>query len=153
MTQYDAVGIVDFFNDTGGYGFIQCDQAGEDVFFHMEDIGGPDLTEGTKVAFDIEQAEEGPRAINVVRDPNDGDNLDIELVADRTGVEQKVAEHALETFDGDCAARGNRTEQDKKQATAEGTAPRDRDAEGQSPSTNPRQPQTRIQQWKQTPQP
>jgi serine/threonine protein kinase/cold shock CspA family protein len=126
MTQYDAVGIVDFFNDTGGYGFIQCDQAGEDVFFHMEDIGGPDLTEGTKVAFDIEQAEEGPRAINVVRDPNEGDNLDIELVADRTGVDQKVAEQALETVDGDLAAAVNRIESDKINAPDEDKSFRER---------------------------
>jgi CspA family cold shock protein len=67
---YDAVGRVDFFNDTGGYGFMTTDQSDEDVFFHMEDIGGEDLTEGTEVAFDIEQAPKGPRAENVVRDPS-----------------------------------------------------------------------------------
>ena len=41
-----AKGKVDFFNDTGGYGFIDTDDADEDVFFHMEDVGGPDLEEG-----------------------------------------------------------------------------------------------------------
>lgn len=69
----DTSGVVDFFNDTGGYGFIKSDQVREDVFFHMEDIGGPDLTEGTKVAFDIQQAKKGPRATNVLRGPNQGD--------------------------------------------------------------------------------
>ena len=33
----------------------------------MEDVGGEDLTEGTEIEFDIEQAEKGPRASNVVR--------------------------------------------------------------------------------------
>ena len=62
-----AKGEVDFFNDTGGYGFISTDDADEDVFFHMEDVGGPDLEEGQEVEFDIEEAEKGPRATNVTR--------------------------------------------------------------------------------------
>ncbi len=62
-----AKGNVDFFNDTGGYGFISTDDADDDVFFHMEDVGGPDLEEGTEIEFDIEQAPKGPRATNVVR--------------------------------------------------------------------------------------
>ncbi len=51
-----AKGTVDFFNDTGGYGFIETEDADDDVFFHMEDIGGPDLEEGQELEFDIEQA-------------------------------------------------------------------------------------------------
>jgi len=66
-----ANGTVDFFNDTGGYGFISTDDGDldddEDVFFHMEDVGGEDLTEGTDVEFDIESSPKGPRAANVVR--------------------------------------------------------------------------------------
>ncbi|MFB6205322.1 MAG: cold-shock protein [Haloglomus sp.] len=65
-----ANGKVDFFNDTGGYGFISTDDddAGdEDVFFHMEDVGGPDLEEGQEVEFDIESSPKGPRAANLVR--------------------------------------------------------------------------------------
>ena len=62
-----AKGTVDFFNDTGGYGFIETDDADDDVFFHMEDVGGPDLEEGQEVEFDIEQADKGPRATNVTR--------------------------------------------------------------------------------------
>ncbi len=56
-----AKGNVDFFNDTGGYGFIETDDADDDVFFHMEDVGGPDLEEGTDIEFDIEQAPKPPR--------------------------------------------------------------------------------------------
>ena len=62
-----ATGKVDFFNDTGGYGFIETEDSDEDVFFHMEDVGGPDLEEGQEVEFDIEEADKGPRASNVTR--------------------------------------------------------------------------------------
>ena len=66
-----AEGTVDFFNDTGGYGFISTDSDDvdddEDVFFHMEDVGGPDLEEGQDVEFDIESSPKGPRATNLVR--------------------------------------------------------------------------------------
>ena len=60
-------GTVAFFHDRKGYGFIETDDADEDVFFHMEDVGGPDLEEGQEVSFDIEQADKGPRATNVER--------------------------------------------------------------------------------------
>ncbi|PSQ15253.1 cold-shock protein [Halobacteriales archaeon QS_8_69_26] len=60
-------GTVDFFNNTGGYGFISTEDSDDDVFFHMEDVGGADLTEGEDVEFDIEQAPKGPRAKNLVR--------------------------------------------------------------------------------------
>jgi CspA family cold shock protein len=70
VNEPDTTGVVAFFNDTGGYGFIETDAAMEDVFFHMEDVGGPDLEEGTEVAFDIEQSTKGPRATNLVRDPD-----------------------------------------------------------------------------------
>jgi len=62
-----ATGTVDFFNDTGGYGFIETEDADDDVFFHMEDVGGPDLEEGQELEFEIEDSPKGPRATNVVR--------------------------------------------------------------------------------------
>ena len=60
-------GTVAFFNDTGGYGFIESDELDEDVFFHMEDVGGPDLEEGQEVEFEVVQAEKGPRAKDLQR--------------------------------------------------------------------------------------
>ncbi|MFB6354763.1 MAG: cold-shock protein [Halobacteriales archaeon] len=60
-------GKVDFFNDSGGYGFISTEESEEDVFFHMDDVGGPDLEEGMEVEFEIEQAPKGPRATNLTR--------------------------------------------------------------------------------------
>ena len=62
-----ATGTVDFFNDTGGYGFIETDESDEDVFFHMEDVGGPDLEEGQEVEFEIQDSPKGPRAANLTR--------------------------------------------------------------------------------------
>ena len=62
-----VTGKVDFFHDRKGYGFIASDEADDDVFFHMEDVGGPDLEEGQEVEFDIESNPKGPRAANVQR--------------------------------------------------------------------------------------
>ena len=60
-------GTVAFFHDRKGYGFIETDETDDDIFFHMEDVGGPDLEEGQEVEFEIEQADKGPRAKNIVR--------------------------------------------------------------------------------------
>ena len=62
-----ATGTVDFFHSRKGYGFISTDDTDDDVFFHMEDVGGPDLEEGQEVEFDIDQAPKGPRATNLQR--------------------------------------------------------------------------------------
>jgi len=64
-------GTVGFFHDRKGYGFIERndddDSEDEDVFFHMEDIEGPDLEEGQEVRFEVEEADKGPRATNIER--------------------------------------------------------------------------------------
>lgn len=69
-----AKGTVAFFNDDGGYGFIEVEDneehgldEDEDVYFHMQDIGGPDLEEGEVVTFEIEEADRGPRATELER--------------------------------------------------------------------------------------
>ena len=59
-----ATGQVDFFNDTGGYGFIETDEADDDVFVHMDDVEGPDLEEGEELEFEIVETDKGPRAQN-----------------------------------------------------------------------------------------
>jgi len=62
---------VKFFHDRKGYGFIERNDTDEDedddVFFHMEDIEGADLEEGEEVRFEVEEADQGPRAKNLER--------------------------------------------------------------------------------------
>jgi CspA family cold shock protein len=60
-------GTVAFFHSRKGYGFIKQEDSSADVFVHMDDVDGEDLTEGEVVDFDIEQAPKGPRATNVKR--------------------------------------------------------------------------------------
>ena len=60
-----ANGTVDFFNDEKGYGFIETDDADDDVFFHVSDVPGPDPEEGDELEFVIEDGDRGPRAANI----------------------------------------------------------------------------------------
>jgi len=51
-----AIGIVKWFNPTKGYGFIQPDTGGRDVFVHIsavEKAGLSTLSEGAKLSYDI----------------------------------------------------------------------------------------------------
>jgi CspA family cold shock protein len=62
-----ANGIVKWFNEKKGYGFIEQED-GPDVFVHHSGInaeGYKSLNEGAQVTFDIEQGQKGPAAVNV----------------------------------------------------------------------------------------
>ena len=53
-----ATGTVKWFNATKGYGFIQPDDGGKDVFVHataLERAGMRGLVQGQKVSFDTEE--------------------------------------------------------------------------------------------------
>ena len=62
-----AQGIVKWFNDRKGYGFISQED-GNDVFVHFSSIDAPGyktLSEGDNVDFEIEESDRGPEAKNV----------------------------------------------------------------------------------------
>ncbi len=63
-------GTVKWFNSEKGYGFIEQDNGGKDVFVHFRQINNPgygrvSLDEGQKVTFSIGEGQKGPQAENV----------------------------------------------------------------------------------------
>ena len=64
-----AEGIVKWFSDKKGYGFIE-QEGGKDIFVHYSTIimsGFKTLGEGDRVRFDIEESDRGPEAKNVTK--------------------------------------------------------------------------------------
>ncbi|MGW7364558.1 cold-shock protein [Streptomyces sp. NPDC054841] len=65
-----ATGTVKWFNADKGFGFIQQDDGGPDVFVHFSAIqttGFKELAEGDKVEYDVTQGPKGPQAEQVHR--------------------------------------------------------------------------------------
>ncbi len=63
-----ASGVVKWFNNAKGYGFLTPDQGEEDVFIHFSAItmdGYKTLKEGQKVEFELEQGPKGLHAANL----------------------------------------------------------------------------------------
>jgi CspA family cold shock protein len=63
-----GTGTVKWFSDEKGFGFITPDGGGRDLFVHFSGITGDgyrSLSEGAKVAFEEENGDKGPKAINV----------------------------------------------------------------------------------------
>lgn len=57
-------GIVAFFDEAKGFGFINDLQTKERVFVHINQLSGP-LSEGNKVSYEVEMGPKGPMAVNV----------------------------------------------------------------------------------------
>ncbi|MER6738240.1 cold-shock protein [Streptomyces puniciscabiei] len=65
-----ATGRVKWFNPEKGFGFIQQDDGGPDVFVHFSAITGTgfkELNESEQVEYDVTQGPKGPQAENVAR--------------------------------------------------------------------------------------
>ena len=64
-----STGTVKWFNSSKGFGFINPDDGGEDLFVHHSEIktnGYASLDEGQKVEFEIGEGKKGPCATSVV---------------------------------------------------------------------------------------
>ena len=64
-----STGTVKWFNSSKGFGFINQDEGGDDLFVHHSEIkssGYASLDEGQKVKYEIGQGKKGPCATNVV---------------------------------------------------------------------------------------
>jgi CspA family cold shock protein len=63
-----ATGIVKWFNDAKGFGFITPDGGGEDLFAHFSEVQGSgfkSLQENQKVSFEVKQGPKGKQAANI----------------------------------------------------------------------------------------
>jgi CspA family cold shock protein len=68
------VGIVKWFNPTKGFGFIQPDNGGKDVFVHISAVqraGLETLEEGQRIEFQVVPGRDGRTSADQLRVPND----------------------------------------------------------------------------------
>ena len=59
-------GVVSFFNDEKGFGFIHDSKSGERVFVHVNQLNEP-LQERDKVTFEVEHSPKGLSAVNITK--------------------------------------------------------------------------------------
>lgn len=93
-----ATGTVKWFNDAKGFGFIEPEQGGGDVFAHFSAIqmdGFRTLKQGSRVSYELVQGPKGQLAQNI-RPLDGGDAIEapvvgIPLMADSLAGQQQAA--------------------------------------------------------------
>ena len=57
-------GLVSFFNESKGFGFIKNMDTKQDIFVHINNVIG-EIKEGNLVTYEVEMGQRGPTAVNV----------------------------------------------------------------------------------------
>ncbi len=90
-----ATGTVKWFNDAKGFGFIEPDGGGPDIFAHFSAIameGFKTLKQGARVSFEVTQGPKGQLAQNIHAEHGaSGDRLDLPLPGHRNQGQPQVA--------------------------------------------------------------
>lgn len=58
-------GVVKFYNESKGFGFIVDDATGQDIFVHVTGLEGVVIRQDDKVSFEVKQGKKGLNAVNV----------------------------------------------------------------------------------------
>ena len=59
-----STGVVKFFNETKGFGFIKVDESSEEIFVHVSGLQDK-IKQDDKVTFDVERGKKGMNAVDV----------------------------------------------------------------------------------------
>lgn len=92
-----ATGTVKWFNDAKGFGFIEPDQGGGDVFAHFSAIqmdGFRTLKQGSKVSYELVAGPKGMLAQNI-QPIAQGNEVGSDAIADLHFREQPASGHSL----------------------------------------------------------
>jgi CspA family cold shock protein len=88
-----ATGTVKWFNDAKGFGFIEPDGGGADIFAHFSAIamdGFKTLKQGSRVTFEIQQGPKGQLAQNIQAQPGPIKTTENPAAAERPVRQPKV---------------------------------------------------------------
>ena len=58
-------GIIKFFNEAKGYGFVTDDETKEDLFVHVTTLTGTPVQQNDRVEFETQEGRKGINAVNI----------------------------------------------------------------------------------------